>query len=77
METNDIKKRIENENDVSYISTIEQNGRQYVKIIKKIDNGIEYLYYEIIEDEIIIVEDEQLLEYFKETYECQASNIIY
>jgi len=77
METNDIKKRIENENDVSYISTIEQNGRQYVKTIKKIDNGIEYLYYEIIEDEIIIVEDEQLLEYFKETYECQASNIIY
>lgn len=77
MEKNDIKEKLEKENNVTYVSTIEYCGKKYVKTIKSLKNGIEYLYYEIDNNKIIKVEDMELLSYFRKNYECKASNIIY
>lgn len=38
---------------------------------------MEYIYYEIENEEIKSIEDEDLIQYFKQNYEIKNSNIIY
>ncbi len=53
---------------------IKHNGKYYIKVIIK-DNSIKY--YEVLENSIKQVEDNHLLEHFKNMYETQESDIIY
>jgi len=69
--------KLEKEKKVSYVSAINYNQKQYVKTIKSVKNGIEYIYYEIRNGEIIEVDDEKIIEYFRKNYELKVSNILY
>lgn len=76
--TNDrIKEESEKNRKVIIISDIEYKGKTYIKTIKNSKKEIEYIYYVIERDQIMEVQDEQILLYFKQNYECEPSNIIY
>lgn len=77
MNNNEINKKLEKDKKVTLVSEIKYRGKKYVKTIKSTRNGIEYLYYEIDNNEIKDIEDEMLVSYFKEKYEHKPTNIIY
>lgn len=77
MNTNEIKEKLEKEKKVSFVSEINHSGKKYVKTIKNLKNGIEYIYYEIDDNKIKEIKDERLISYFRENYECKSTNIIY
>ncbi len=72
-----IKKIIEEEKGATFVNEIEYCNKTYVKTIKTLKNGIEYLYFEIDNDIIKSVDDEKLISYFKANYECNFGNIIF
>lgn len=62
------------EDDDKVLLKIKCKNKNYIKVITK-ENTIKY--YEVFENSIKQVEDENLLEHFKNMYETQESDIIY
>lgn len=52
MITNELKEKIEKENKVTFVSEIDYDDKKYIKTIKQVKNGIEYIYYELQADKI-------------------------
>lgn len=77
MTNDEIKSKIEANKKVVIVSEIEYEGKKYIKTIKNSIKEIKYIYYKIEENNVLEVQDEQLLSYFKQKYECKPSNIIY
>lgn len=77
MNRKELKEKLSKEKDAEYISEIEHNEKTYVKALKSGKDGISYIYYEIVDDTLKEIEDQQLLSYFKEKYEIKPSKIIY
>lgn len=77
MVTDELKEKIEKENKVTFVSEIDYDNKKYIKTIKQVKNGIEYIYYELQANEIREVLDEELITYFKYNYETSNTNIIY
>ena len=77
MANDKIKEELEKNKKVIIVSEIEYEGKTYIKTIKNSKKEIKYIYYEIKQDEVLEIKDEQLLLYFKQNYECTPSNIIY
>ncbi|MCI9063084.1 MAG: hypothetical protein HFJ17_00515 [Clostridia bacterium] len=76
MDKNKLKEVLE-KNKVRLVSKINYRGKAYIKTIKSLKKGIEYIYYEIEDDTIKEVNDETILRYFKEMYQNKPTNIIY
>lgn len=72
MEIKEIEKMLEKNSKV--MLKIRNNGKNYVKVMGE---KAEYKYYEVLEDTIKLIEDKNLLEYFKNIYEIKESDIIY
>lgn len=53
---------------------IKYKGRDYIKVST---SSSEYKYYEVFDNKLKLVEDKNLLEYFKNMYELQKNNVIY
>lgn len=77
MITNELKEKIEKENKVTFVSEIDYDDKKYIKTIKQVKNGIEYIYYELQADKIKEVSNEELIKYFKCNYETRNTSIIY
>lgn len=77
MTNDEIKEELEKNKKMIIVSEIEYEEKKYIKTIKNSKKEIKYIYYEIKEDKLMEVKDEQLLLYFKQNYECEPSNIIY
>ncbi len=77
MITNELKEKIEKENKVTFVSEIDYDDKKYIKTIKQVKNGIEYIYYELQADKIKEVSNEELIKYFKYNYETRNTSIIY
>lgn len=77
MTNDEIKSKIEANKKVVIVSEIEYKGKKYVKTVKYLKKEIKYIYYKIEENNVLEVQDEHLLSYFKQKYECNPSDIIY
>ena len=77
MTNDEMKSKIEANKKVIIVSEIEYKGEKYVKAVKYLKKEIKYIYYKIEENDVLEVQDEQLLSYFKQKYECNPSDIIY
>ncbi len=73
----EIKEKFKKEKKVIFISMIEYNEKTYAKTLKQLNNGIEYVYYEIINDEIKEIQDNDILTYLQDNYNMKATDIIY
>lgn len=71
------KEKLEKTKKVIYINEIDYLGKKYVKTMKMQKNGIEYIYYEIENEEIKEIQDKAVVAYFKERFEIKDTNIIY
>ena len=60
-----------------FISMIEYNGKTYAKTLKQLNEEIEYVYYEIINDEIKEIQDNNILAYLQDNYNIKPTNIVY
>lgn len=61
--------------DSILVDEISYKGKEYLKVIKILDVGIEYIYYEIHGEEIRKVDDENVISYFKKMYEIHQNKI--
>lgn len=77
MVTNEIKQKLKQEKNVSFINEIRYNQNTYVKTIRLVQNGIEYVYYEIKDKDIIEIDNTEILMHFKENYEINEGSIHY
>lgn len=77
MISDEIKRKLEKEKKVAFVSEINYLNKTYAKTIKQAKNGIEYIYFEIYNNEIKEILDEDLITYFKDNYEIKTTNIIY
>ena len=73
----EVKEKLKKEKKVIFISMIKYNEKTYAKTLKQVNNGIEYVYYEIINDEIKEIQDNDILAYLQDNYNMKATDIIY
>ena len=71
------KEKLRKEKKVIFISMIEYNGKTYAKTLKQLNEGIEYVYYEIINDEIKEIQDNNILAYLQDNYNMKPTDIVY
>lgn len=71
-----LKQKLKEEKNVILIREIEYNQKNYVMTIKTLNFGIEYIYYEIENENIKDVVDKDILNYFKERYEIHE-DVVY
>lgn len=72
-----LKSKLLNEKNVSYIGEIDFAGKRYVKGLKMQKTGAEYEYYEILEEKLIQVSDQNLIKSIKSIYDTDSEDIIY
>lgn len=78
MDNKTLEKKLKKLKGLELVSRFIHGNKKYIKACKTTSNSIKYFYYEIVkENEIKDIEDHQLLEYFKNTYEYNLNNIIY
>lgn len=77
MNKKDIEKTLLIEKKVSLIGTLEFNKKTYVKTLNNQKEDIEYIYYEIKDEDIKKVEDKLIIEYLKKMDGYDSENIIY
>ncbi len=77
MTRTEIEEKLEKEKKGNLVIEIIYNNKNYIQAIKPIKKGFEYIYYEINDNELKPIIDNDLLEIFKEKYENRLSNIIY
>lgn len=70
------EKELEEKYDILIVSEIEYYEKTYIKTIKTLDKGFNYIYYELKDNQIIELKDENILLFFKVAYELEPSNII-
>ena len=73
----EVKEKFKKEKNVIYIYKINYKGKVYAKTLKRLKNGIEYIYFEIDNDTIKEIVDEKVIFYLKENYNEETSDIIY
>lgn len=77
MTRTEIEEKLEKEKKENLVIEIIYNNKNYIQAIKPIKKGFEYIYYEIKDNELKPIIDNDLLKMFKEKYEHRLSNIIY
>lgn len=77
MDENYIKEKLEREKKVIFINLIEYKGKKYIKALKNEKDGISYIYYEIENNQIEEVQDENTISYLKAFYETGNDDKIY
>lgn len=77
MNQKELQKKLLKKEKAEFISEIKYQEKTYIKALKANKKEIEYVYYEIENNKIIQIGDEELLQYFKEQYEIKPSKIIY
>lgn len=71
------KEKILNKMNVSYIGEIDFAGRKYMKVLNTKKPGAEYEYYEVVEENLIKVSDQNLIKSIKSIYEIDSNDVIY
>ncbi len=76
---NDIeaKEKLKKEKNAIFVCEIDYLGKKYIKAIKLLKSGIEYVFYEMENDNIKEIEDKEVLQYLEENYKVKDTNIIY
>ena len=67
----------EKENNVIYVSEIKYQGKKYIKALKSLKGGFDYMYYEIVHEKSKEVKENEIILGIKQNYENKPSNIIY
>lgn len=73
----EIKQKLQQEKQATFVGEINYKGKDYIKTIKILEKGIEYIYYEIQNKEIKEIEDEEIIAYLKKNYERNERGIYY
>lgn len=73
----EIAEKLKKEKNAIFSEEIKYNNKKYIKAVKWIDNGIEYLYYEIIDGKLKEIENENVITYLRKIYETNEGKIIY
>lgn len=74
MNRDELKNKLQNENNVALIKEFIYNNKNYVIALDEKNN---YIYFEIENENIKKVTDNAIISYFKEKYETENSTIIY
>lgn len=72
-----IKEKLEKEYKGTFVIEIIHKNKKYVQAIKPTKKSFEYIYYEIKDNNLELVLNEEILQELKGMYERKASNIIY
>lgn len=72
-----IKEKLEKEDKGTFVIEIIHKNKKYVQAIKPTKKSFEYIYYEIKDNNLELVLNEEILQELKGMYERKASNIIY
>lgn len=72
-----IKEKLEKEDKETFVIEIIHKNKKYVQAIKPTKKSFEYIYYEIKDNNLELVLNEEILQELKGMYERKASNIIY
>lgn len=72
-----IKEKLEKEDKGIFVIEIIHKNKKYVQAIKPTKKSFEYIYYEIKDNNLELVLNEEILQELKGMYERKASNIIY
>lgn len=75
MNINEIKKSLKEKFNCEFVGVITCNGKQYINALS-IEHNISS-YYEICNNTIEQIQDENIVQYIKNTYETKDKNIIY
>ena len=73
----EIIEKLRKEKNAGYVSQINYNKKTYVQAIKDVKDGIEYIFYEINDNDIKEIYDREILEYLQKNYVHKSSDIIY
>ena len=71
----EIKLKLQQEKNATFVSEIRYKGKIYAKTIKVQEEGIEYVYYEIENGEIKELQGEEENAYLKKNYERNERGI--
>ncbi|MCI8392477.1 MAG: hypothetical protein HFJ24_02525 [Clostridia bacterium] len=71
------KEKLEKTKKVIYVTEIMYLGKSYAQTMKIKKDGIEYVYYDIDGEDIKEIQDEAIIEHFKEKFEGHNTDIIY
>ncbi len=77
MNKKEIEEKLKKESNAILLLEIEYNNKKYIKVMLNDGSEFEYRYYEVLDEAIKPVEDNNILEYLKQVYEIQENNIIY
>ena len=72
-----IKQKLIQEKNVDFVEEINYNKKKYIKTVRLLKKGIDYIYYEIEDGKIREVENQELIAYFKKNYEVNEGSIYY
>ena len=72
-----IEEKLEKEDKGTFVIGIIHKNKKYVQAIKPTKKSFEYIYYEIKDNNLELVLNEEILQELKGIYERKASNIIY
>ena len=76
MDNEKIKEILKNKKEI-FIFKIDLVTKTYVQAVKLKSNKIQFIYYQIENDELHEVQDEDKLKFLREKYEQEPSSILY
>ena len=77
MISDEMKQKLIQEKNVDFVEEINYNKKKYIKTVRLLKKGIDFIYYEIEDEEIREIENEELIAYFKKNYEVNEGSIYY
>lgn len=77
MISDEIKQKLKQEKNVEFVCDIIYNKKKYIKTIKILKSGIEYIYYEIDNNQIKEISNEDVFQYLRKHYEIKEGSICY
>ncbi|MBQ2835981.1 MAG: hypothetical protein IJE68_04025 [Clostridia bacterium] len=77
MISDEIKQKLIQEKNVEFVDEINYKNKKYIKTVRLLKKGIDYIYYEIEEGKIREVENQELIAYFKKNYEVNEGSTYY
>ena len=73
----ELKRKLLKEKKAEFIAEIEYDNKIYVKAVRVIKNDVINVYYEIKNEQIKEITDEEVLKCLKDQYELKPNNIMY
>lgn len=77
MISDEIKQKLIQEKNVEFVDEINYKNKKYIKTVRLLKKGIDYIYYEIEEGKIREIKNQELMAYFKKNYEVNEGSIYY